>query len=240
MQAIVLVGGQGTRLRSVVSELPKVMAPIGERPFLSLLLDRLQSQGVDDVILAVGYLRDLLMAHFGPRHNGIALRYAVETEPLGTGGALRNALTMVERFPVFALNGDTYLELDYRAMREAHETAGVELTIALRRVVESRRYGCVTLDGDRIVEFAAQGAGTRLVSAGVYLFAGRLLDDPTLPKSFSFERDFLEQRVPTLRPLAFETTGYFIDIGVPEDYRLAQRELPGRVPQPAAPLAGSA
>jgi len=228
MQAIVLVGGQGTRLRSIVSELPKVMAPIGERPFLSLLLDRLQSQGVNEVILAVGYLRELLMARFGERHDGIALRYAVETEPLGTGGALRNALAMVERFPVFALNGDTYLELDCRGMQRAHAAAGVELTIALRRVVANERYGCVTLAGDRIVGFAAQGAHTRLVSAGVYLFAGRLLDDPALPKSFSFERDFLEPRVPIIRPLAFETTGYFIDIGIPEDYRRAQRELPRR------------
>jgi D-glycero-alpha-D-manno-heptose 1-phosphate guanylyltransferase len=228
MQAIVLVGGQGTRLRTVVSEVPKVMASIGGRPFLSLLLDLLERQGVDEAVLAVGYLREMLMARFGERHGALALRYAVETEPLGTGGALRNALAMVDRFPAFALNGDTYLELDYRAMLSVHEGAKSNLTIALRRMAKNERYGGVTVAGDRIVGFAAQGARTGLVSAGVYLFADRLLDDPTLPEKFSFERDFLEERVAALRPLAFETTGYFIDIGVPEDYRRAQRELPQR------------
>lgn len=226
MQAIVLVGGQGTRLQSVVSDVPKVMAPIRDRPFLSLLLDLLERQGIEDVILAVGYLRDVVMSRIGRRHGGLKVRYAIETEPLGTGGGLRNALEIADRFPVFALNGDTYFELDYRAMRRAHDEAGVELTIALRRIAQGERFGCATVVGDRIVGFTAEGARTRLISAGVYLFGSRLLDDPSLPPAFSFERDFLERRAPNLRPLAFETGGYFIDIGVPEDYARAQRELP--------------
>jgi len=229
MRAIVLVGGQGTRLRSVVSDVPKVMAPIGGRPFLCLLLDLLERQGVSEVILAAGYLAESLTGTLGERYRGLRLRYAIESEPLGTGGALRHALSLVDRFPVFALNGDTYLDLDYAAMRRAHEAAGADLTMALRHSEESARYGCAKIAKGRVVGFDAAGArAAGTISAGVYLFARPLLDDPSLPMSFSFEKDFLELRAAVLRPLAFVTDGYFIDIGIPEDYRRAERELTRR------------
>lgn len=227
MRAIVLAGGQGTRLRSVIAGLPKPMAPVAGRPFLAHLLDRLERGGVDRVVLSIGYIKEPIVAAFGNRYRGIEIAYCIEETPLGTGGGLRQALAMAGGFPVFALNGDTIVELDYAAMWRAREEAGTALAIALRRVPDAARYGRAKVEGGRLVGFAARGEGAEpgLINAGVYLFAENLLADPSLPASFSFERDFLETRAATMRPLAFETEGYFIDIGVPEDYARAQREL---------------
>lgn len=227
MRAVVLAGGQGTRLRSVIDDMPKPMAPVNGRPFLAHLLDRLERRGIDRVVLSVGYLKEPIVAAFGDRYRGIAISYSVEDAPLGTGGGLRQALSMVDGFPAFALNGDTIVDLDYAAMIRAQQDAGTPLAIALRRVPDAGRYGQAKVEDGRLVGFAARGEGTGegLINAGVYLFAENLLDDPELPESFSFERDFLEARAARLRPLAFETEGYFIDIGVPEDYARAQREL---------------
>ena len=116
MQAIILAGGLGTRLRSVVPDLPKPMAPVAGRPFLAWVLDRLVDAGFESAVLAVGYRHEIIRAHFGEDYRGMALRYSVETTPLGTGGAMRLAADHVTALPVFVLNGDTYLELDYRAM----------------------------------------------------------------------------------------------------------------------------
>ncbi len=227
MQAIVLAGGQGTRLRPVIDSLPKPLAPVAGRPFLAHLLDRLERQAVDRVILSVGYMADRIVAAFGDRYRSLSIAYSVEEEPLGTGGGLRQALSLADAFPVFALNGDTIVELDFRAMAGTLAEAAADLAIALRRVPDAARYGRAHVEDGRIVGFAARGEGTGagLINAGVYLFAADLLGDPALPDRFSFEREFLEPRAASLRPVAFETGGYFVDIGVPEDYARAQREL---------------
>lgn len=229
MQAVILAGGMGTRLKSVVSDLPKPMAPVAGRPFLGYLLALLERQGITEVVLSVGHLRERIIDALGDRHGGVRLRYAVEETPLGTGGALRAALNMVDVYPAFALNGDTFLELDYRAMEQAHRAAGAAFTIALRRMPDTGRYGRAKVERGRVIGFEAGGqGGPGSINAGVYLFADNPLRDPALPERFSFERDFLEPRIAALAPLAFETDDYFIDIGVPDDYARAQRELPAR------------
>ena len=129
-RAIVLAGGQGTRLRSVIDGLPKPMAPVAGRPFLAHLLDRLERRGVERVVLSVGYLSESIVAAFGTRYRGLEIAYSVEETPLGTGGGLRQALDLAGGFPVFALNGDTIVELDYAAMWRARETAGTALALA--------------------------------------------------------------------------------------------------------------
>jgi D-glycero-alpha-D-manno-heptose 1-phosphate guanylyltransferase len=228
MQAIVLAGGKGTRLQSVVSDLPKPLAPVAGRPFLAHLLGFLERQGVTEAVLSVGYMHEKIVDAFGSRFGRIDLRYAVEDEPLGTGGGLRQALEQVVRYPVFALNGDTLLALDYRAMLAAHRAAEADMTMALRRLPDTGRYGRAVIEAGRVTGFEAGGvAGPGAINAGVYLFGRNLLDEPSLPSSFSFERDFMEPRMAALAPLAFETDAYFIDIGVPEDYVRAQRELAG-------------
>jgi D-glycero-alpha-D-manno-heptose 1-phosphate guanylyltransferase len=235
MHAIILAGGQGQRLRPLVRDVPKPLAPIDGRPFLAYLLDLLERQGVTDVILAVGYLGEQIEGVFGSHWGKLALRYSVEREPLGTGGALRQALGMIERYPAFALNGDTYIDLDMQAMRHAHSRAKSRLTVAVRREAPGDRYGRVEVEDGRIVGFASGPQHTAgLVNCGVYLFAENLLADLALTDRFSFENDFLAGRVRTLRPLAFETSGYFIDIGIPEDFVRAQRELPAMDHKPVA------
>jgi len=228
MEAIILAGGLGTRLRSVVPNLPKPLARIGGRPFLAYLLDFLASQGITSVLLSVGYRAVDIVSAFGSRHGDLALGYVIEEAPLGTGGALRDALSRVERFPVLAMNGDTYLEFDHRAMVRAHVESRASLSLAVSPRTDTGRYGQVIVAEGRVVAFDADGAGPGFINCGCYLLADNLLDDPALPETFSFERDFLAAKVAALRPMAFVTDGYFIDIGVPEDYVRAQTELAGR------------
>ncbi len=230
MRAILLAGGAGTRLRGVVSDVPKPLAAVAGRPFLSYLLDLLEARGITDIVLSVGYMRDVIMDRYRNRHGRIAITYAVEEQPLGTGGGLRNALTQVDGFPVFACNADTFLDLDYGAMLAAHEDSGVALSVAVRPVDDVGRYGRARVEDGRIAAFEAGGKpGAGLINAGVYLFGENLLATESPAPAFSFERDFLEARCTALRPAAFVTDGYFIDIGVPEDYWRAQTELPQRL-----------
>ena len=224
MEAIVLAGGLGTRLRSVVSDVPKPMAPVAGRPFLAWILDRLADAGFGRVVLAVGYRHEAIRDHFGFAYRGMSLVYSVEEAPLGTGGAMRLALDQISESPVFVLNGDTYLEVDYAAMLAAHVAHGVGLTVAVARVADMSRYGSLEIKDDRICGFLEKGSqGPGYINAGVYLMARGILDAFPVGRSHSFENELLVPRVEELRPLAFRADGLFIDIGVPEDYERAQR-----------------
>jgi len=223
MEAIVLAGGLGTRLRSVVADLPKAMAPVNGRPFLAYLLDRLITAGFDTAILAVGHMSDKIREHFGDRYRSLPLRYSVEPEPLGTGGAIKLAMTHADSSTGFVVNGDTYLELDYGAMLADHQRASSCLTIAVHTVSEAGRYGALDIDAGHIRGFLEKGRlGPGSINAGVYLLSPKLLDRYPLPPAFSFETDLLMPHVKEIAPLAFQTRGIFIDIGVPEDYARAQ------------------
>jgi D-glycero-alpha-D-manno-heptose 1-phosphate guanylyltransferase len=225
-EAIVLAGGFGTRLRKVVAEVPKPMAPIVGKPFLTLLLEFLAKQDVRRVILCVGYLREVIISHFGERLGPLEIVYSVEDEPLGTGGAIAQALKMVESRNVFVLNGDTFLKMDYRIMELAHISSTSTLTMAVREVSDVSRYDEIVLKDDRIVEVrAAPEARAGLINGGVYLMGSDLFNGFDLPLQFSFEREFLPRFVARSSPVAFRVQDYFIDIGVPEDYRRAQLEL---------------
>jgi NDP-sugar pyrophosphorylase family protein len=226
MRAIVLAGGFGTRLRSVVPDLPKPMAPVRGRPFLSYVLDRLVAAGFSEAILAVGYRHEVIEAHFGGDYRGLALRYATEYEPLGTGGAIQAAWRLAPSADVVVLNGDTFLEVDYRAMVDAHRTADAELTMAVREVPDAGRYGALALEAGRVRGFQEKGQhGPGWINAGVYVLAPRLRGRFPNQDAFSFEQDVLGAEVASLRPLAFRTTGRFIDIGIPADYERADAVL---------------
>jgi NDP-sugar pyrophosphorylase family protein len=227
MRAIVLAGGLGTRLRGVVPELPKPMAPVQGRPFLAFILDRLVDAGFEAAVLAVGYRSEAILSHFGEYYRGLALRYSVESEPLGTGGAIRLAWPLTLAPNVFVLNGDTYLDLDYRAMLEAHMRADASLSIAVCCVPDAGRYGALELTDGRVGGFLEKGrSGPGWINAGVYILAQRLHTFFPHRAAFSFEQDLLVPKVGALRPLAFATDGLFIDIGIPEDYARAQTLLP--------------
>jgi D-glycero-alpha-D-manno-heptose 1-phosphate guanylyltransferase len=227
MQAIVLAGGLGTRLRGVVPELPKPMAPVRGRPFLAFILDRLVDAGFETTVLAVGYRYEAIRSHFGERYRGLTLRYSVESEPLGTGGAIWLAWALAAKREVFVLNGDTYLELDYRAMLDVHRSGDAQISMAVSYVHEAGRYGALDLADGRVSGFLEKGQlGPGWINAGVYILASALVDRFPWRGAFSFERDLLVPEVKTIRPLAFPTHGLFIDIGIPEDYARAQTLLP--------------
>jgi D-glycero-alpha-D-manno-heptose 1-phosphate guanylyltransferase len=217
--AIILAGGLGTRLRSLVSDVPKPMASVGGRPFLAYLLDHLEGNEIQCVILAIGYKHKAFREYFGAGYRSIRLTYFIEPTPLGTGGALRRALDGVEEGPILALNGDTFLAVDYGSMLTAHLAAGARLTVALRQVPDASRYGGAVVEQGRIIAFSEKSiAGLGWINAGVYILERNIFASFNLPEVFSFERDFLQSYCRQLRPLAYPTDASFIDIGTPEDY----------------------
>jgi D-glycero-alpha-D-manno-heptose 1-phosphate guanylyltransferase len=217
--AIILAGGLGTRLRSLVADVPKPMALVGGRPFLAHLLDFLERQRIQQVILSIGYKHEAFVQYFGSHYRSIGLTYLIEHTPLGTGGALRQALELVEQGPILALNGDTFLDLEYGPMLAAHLTGKARITIALRHVPDSGRYGGVVIEQGRIATFLEKrSAAPGWINAGVYILEQDIFAPFHLPKVFSFERDFLQTYCTRLRPLAYPTEASFIDIGNPEDY----------------------
>lgn len=228
-EAIILAGGRGTRLRSITGESPKVLAQVAGRPFLEHVLDGLSRHGFGRVVLAVGYGRGQIRAHFNDRYAGIDLVYSEENEPLGTGGAVRQALGYAASDHVFVLNGDTWAAVDYSAMLHAHLAQGAQLSIAVASVLDLGRFGAVDITEGRVSSFRERGtSGPGYINAGIYLMQQALFSSLNFPKSFSFERDVLECHLSRFRPLAFKTEGEFIDIGVPADYARANAQFGAR------------
>jgi len=229
MDAIVLVGGLGTRLRSVIADVPKPMAPVGDVPFLDIVLEKLLAHSIiERVILAVGYKRNVVQDYFGDLAYNRKVVYAIEKSALGTGGGILNALSYTRSQEVLVLNGDTLFDVDINAMVESHRQRNADLTLALKPMRDFNRYGTVCLEGDRIVGFEEkQYKSQGMINGGVYLLNQTLFDGlpKPLPHKFSFETDFLEVYLREMKVYGFVSAGYFIDIGIPEDYQKAQREL---------------
>ena len=226
MEAIVLAGGLGTRLRSKVADRPKAMAPVAGRPFLAFLLDKLLDSGCDSLLLSVGYLRQVIVDEFQDNYRGLPIRYVVEETPVGTGGAIRLALAQAQQDSVLVLNGDTYLDADFAAMLAFHLSAGRPMTMAIAQVEDTARYGGVLLDESRVsglLEKGRQGRGW--INAGAYFLERQFPWPAHLEDRFSFETDVLMPCLDSLEPAAFLCPGYFLDIGIPEDLDRAQREL---------------
>jgi D-glycero-alpha-D-manno-heptose 1-phosphate guanylyltransferase len=228
MEAIVLAGGLGTRLASRLHGLPKPMAPVAGRPFLEILLTQLRRSGCTRVLLSVGHKHSVIQDHFGASFHGLEIDYAVESVPLGTGGAIRLALAKAREESVLVLNGDTFLDADYAAMLGFHAVQGAAVTLAVVHRDDVSRYGSVTIEGHRITGFQEKGSsGPGWISAGTYALSRNLAWPPALPEKFSVEQDFFVPEVARLRPAAFKVDGFFLDIGIPEDLDRAQAELAG-------------
>jgi len=226
VEAIILAGGRGTRLSSVVPDLPKPMAPICGKPFLDYLLQRLAAQGISRVCLSVGYLADKIQNFYGSHFGEIELIYSVENSPLGTGGAMRAALVQTAADDVLVLNGDTIAEVDLQRMAAIHRASKRPITLALIWVPDTARYGAVQINNGTVTGFLEKGTtGPGFINAGCYLLKRSLFAQFCLPPSFSFEQEFLTRYLEELKPAASTSDGYFIDIGVPEDYQRAQIEM---------------
>lgn len=226
MEAIVLAGGFGTRLRAVVPDLPKPMAPVAGKPFLELVLAGMANQGFARVVLSLGYKADVISAYFGGRFQGMELVYEVEDVPRGTGGAVRAALGRCDADHVFIFNGDTFLQLEVSEV-EACWARHSEPVIVTREVGDTARYGRVQVQDGYVADFLEKGqGGPGLINAGCYVFPRDLLAGAAPGvASFSLEADFLAEAVHQGGFRSFTTRGMFIDIGIPEDYQRAQHEL---------------
>ena len=223
-EVIILAGGFGTRLRGVVDDVPKPLAPVAGRPFLAWLLDTLAGQGLHRAVLATGYLGEQIEAALGPAWRGMQLVYSREPAPLGTGGAIALALKAIDGDGCFVLNGDTWLELDYGAFGRAVADAGARLGVALAKVSDVARYGAVRAGQGRVTGFDEKGAsGAGFINAGVYWMRRSLLSPHAPGTPFSFERDVLVPAVSSEPVIGYSDTHGFIDIGVPEDYQRAQQ-----------------
>lgn len=226
IEAVVLAGGMGTRLRSVIQDVPKPMAPIGERPFLSFILNELIAQGVKRVVLSTGYKHEVVENYYGNNYKGLEIAYSVEDSPLGTGGAIRKALGYINTSDALVLNGDTMFKADLQAMQQFHREAGADITLALKKMDNCERYGIVETEGQRVIRFGEKMANKAgAINGGIYMLNKALLLEKDLPEKFSFEKDFMEAFCQDLNMQAYESDGYFIDIGIPDDYTRAQREL---------------
>lgn len=232
MKAVILAGGFGTRLRSVVSDVPKPLASIAGRPFLAWLIASLAKQGVTSVTLSVHHQWEKIRDYFSANTAPVPIEYAVEPNALGTGGAMKFALAQSKTHePVLVLNGDSYVKADIRALYQQHMKNNAALSMVLRKVPDSGRYGTVETQGDIITAFGEGKVGKPgLINAGVYVISPSLFTE-SLPEAFSFERDFLPTRLGVIKPCAFIAEDYFIDIGIPEDYARAQKELPEVIQQ---------
>jgi D-glycero-alpha-D-manno-heptose 1-phosphate guanylyltransferase len=227
VQAIILAGGFGTRLKSVVSSLPKPMACVNGIPFLESLLTFWVEQGIESFFLTVHYRWEAIRDHFGDTFRGASIHYVVESEPLGTGGAILNAESSLDGSdPYLILNGDTFFEIRLEEMLTFHRKNLADITVALASVPRNDRYSEITVQPDgRILSFKPQGPSENgLVNGGVYL-VNALKGGPVRRASLETEI-FPELIARGRRCFGFRSKGRFIDIGVPEDYRRAKSVLP--------------
>ncbi len=225
MEAIILAGGFGTRLREVVPDLPKPMAPVAEKPFLEILLNSLKQKGFTRVILSLGYMADKVVDYFGDSHNGIELEYEIEDTPLGTGGALKAALKHCNEDHVFIFNGDTFLDLETDQVEKTWQNKQQPMIVA-REVPDTSRFGRLDTNDGYVTGFIEKGlSGQGLINAGCYVLPKDIFDEFDAGDAFSLEQDYLIDAVQNQPFAVFATQGHFIDIGIPEDYNRAQSEL---------------
>lgn len=233
-EAIILAGGFGTRLRSVINDVPKPMAPVQDRPFLEHLMDYWIGQGIQRFILSVGYLGEHIEAHFGATYRGKNVSYVHENTPLGTGGGVRQVLLQTQWWHTHAvlINGDTWYEVSLPQLVSDAVASIQPITIALKPMKLNDRYGSVSIDShNRVTEFGIKTTGRCLINGGCYLLdikavSGFIRD---YPDQFSLEQDFLVPLSKEGKVAASIQDTTFLDIGIPADYAQAPKILGRRL-----------
>ncbi len=234
MRAVVLVGGEGTRLRPITETMPKPLVPLMDRPSLGHVLDHLARHGVHEVVLSSSYLESVFHAFIEARQGDPKITWITEPEPLGTGGAIVNALEHLDDAPFFALNGDILTDLDLTAMLAFHRERGAAATIALTHVQDARPFGLVPTEPDgRVIEFREKPAELVPgdINAGTYVLEPSALRSWPVGENVSIERQIFPDLIEQGRPLyGFVSTAYWLDLGTPEKYLQAHFDiLEGRV-----------
>lgn len=227
MEAIILAGGFGTRLQSVVKNLPKPMAPVNDKPFLTYVLNHLLRNGVSRFILSVGYRCEAIRDYFGDAYRSAPIVYAVEEVPLGTGGGIKKALDMARSSPVLVVNGDTFFDVDLNVLLAAHHERNADVTIAAKEMDDLERYGSVVFNSSgRLTSFEEKGKPTKgHINGGIYVMNQDIFECFSPAPRFSFETDFLEAHLKEINIHVVPCAAYFIDIGIPGDYEKAGKEL---------------
>lgn len=231
MEAIILVGGLGTRLGRLTNNTPKPMLPIRGIPFLERFLEHLKLSGIERSILATGFKSEVIETYFPSRSSSLPeIQISFEETPLGTGGAISKALMKVDSKDIIVLNGDTFLNVDYSKLLNAHLIKQADITVASRYVNPANRYGVITYNQNgRVITFEEKGKKSNgYINAGVYVCKVESLREIFAPfgaNPFSLEKDILTEICSVKKIYDFKCDGYFIDIGINDDYEKAQLEL---------------
>lgn len=221
-ECIVLAGGFGTRLQSVVKDVPKCMAEVAGKPFLHYIFDFLREQDVSHIILSLGYKSEVVVDWLSDNNFPFRVSYVIEQEPLGTGGAIKYAMTKALSDSVFVMNGDTFFYVNFTPFSDFHIENKADISLALKPMSDFDRYGAVELQNNKIIRFNEKSyCKSGLINGGVYLINKSLMDVLDLPDKFSFEKDVLENTKLNLSILGYESDSYFIDIGIPSDFAQA-------------------
>jgi D-glycero-alpha-D-manno-heptose 1-phosphate guanylyltransferase len=226
-EAIILAGGLGTRLRSVVADLPKCMAPVAGRPFLHYVITHLQKEGIEKFIFSVGYKSEAITNFIKKEFREINFKFSIEEEPLGTGGAIKLSCEKVSEHNVLVCNGDTLFKINIQELSDFHFLHDSDCTLCLKPMNNFDRYGVVELNNDQSVKSfkEKQYYQSGLINGGVYSLNAHSFMKEDLPEKFSFEKDYMEKYVAERKMFGIIQDEYFIDIGIPEDYERAQVEL---------------
>jgi D-glycero-alpha-D-manno-heptose 1-phosphate guanylyltransferase len=227
VKAIILAGGFGTRLRTVINNTPKVMASVNEKPFLEYILFSLYKSNIEEVVLSVHYLSNHIKDYFGNSYKGMKLKYTEESSPLGTGGAIKHSLSHLRKTDnILVMNGDSFVNCDLLQVIEEHKSSECPISMVVKKLPVSERYGTLEIQNNKIVSFKEKKPEKDcFINTGIYLISSRIFSNYNLPESFSFEKDFLQKEIPSLNINAIYTDSFFIDIGIPEDYKKAQTSL---------------
>ena len=226
-ECIVLAGGLGTRLRSAVPDLPKVMAPVAGKPFIDHIIAFLKEQGVKRFVFSLGYLHEIIENHISKTFPELDVAYSVETEPLGTGGAVQLALEHIRGKHSIIVNGDTLYKADLTRVSNYHISENAACTLTLKSMRNFDRYGVVEIDhSGKVISFKEKKFYEEgLINGGVYVLNKQSLISLNLPLKFSFEKEYLEQYIHRQNICGIRDDSYFIDIGIPEDFEKANRDL---------------
>lgn len=223
---IILAGGLGTRLRDVVPDLPKCMAPVAGRPFLFYVINALRMEGIERFIFSLGYKHEIIEKYLSDEFSRLDYKCVVEKEPLGTGGAIQLACKNASDENVVVANGDTLFKINIEHLASVHFKYDADCTLALKPMKDFDRYGTVELNENIVRSFhEKQFCKEGLINGGVYILNKEKFLSNNFPDKFSFEKDFLEPKATSGKIAGVPQDGYFIDIGIPEDYNKAQEDL---------------
>jgi D-glycero-alpha-D-manno-heptose 1-phosphate guanylyltransferase len=226
-EAIILAGGLGTRLRSVIADVPKCMAPVNGIPFINFIIAYLKNEGITRFIFSLGYKSEIITDYLDAHFKGLEKVYVVEKEQLGTGGAIKKACEAVDGKEVVIVNGDTIFNINLPDLVKAHHSQNAACSIALNHMSDFERYGTVEFNKEGIItafhekKICSKG----YINGGIYILNVSNFFKKNLPEKFSFEKDYLEKYLSEQAFMSVVFDSYFVDIGVPQDYEAFQQKF---------------